>query len=126
MRKNKFKAWDKVNKCMYLDNFFIDRNGLLFTENDCYDLSESPGISTVLGAILIEYIGRNDKNDKEIYNGDIILDKNNRKHIVEWEDSYTGFSPFIYQVDDSGDWISPDEVEVIGNKYENTELAIDI
>lgn len=82
-----------------------------------------------------QYTGLLDKNDDEIYNHDIIKDSSGRLMIVEW-DNRIGTARFIFRVINTighiktgrlvntHDWITSDEndIEVIGNIYENPEL----
>ena len=74
-----------------------------------------------------QYTDSNDKNKKEIYEGDIIRYNDKLTGVVVWK--YTGFvlellnrkkSPILlwYDVD------TEDNIEVIGNIHENPELII--
>jgi len=70
-----------------------------------------------------QYTGLKDKNGKEIYAGDIcwasfrrMSDCNMR---IEWVDQSAGF--FLIK-DNTGYDIEPDNVEIIGNIYENPKL----
>lgn len=101
MRTIKFRAWDKWTKKMAQpkDGDFI---GWHSPSNwkDCYEV--------------MQYTGLNDKNGKEIYEGDVVMNNHGFKHLVEWTESYECEPCFS---------ISKDvEVEVIGNIYETPEL----
>lgn len=85
---------------------------------------------------LREYTGLKDKNDVEIYEGDVVnivdlssdyTEKVSREKfapfIVEWSDVLAGWYPKSingYEPDES--WWDQWEVEVIGNIYENPDL----
>ncbi|NOY58936.1 MAG: hypothetical protein GXO75_08385 [Calditrichaeota bacterium] len=76
-------------------------------------------ICEVVKETIGQYIGSKDKNDKEIYEGDILkINFAEREFIgiVKWDNTYLGFHPFTkYPLD-------PDHVEIIGNIYENEDL----
>lgn len=119
MREIKFRAWDNVDKKMVVVNCLNWRypSGL-----------EVNNTNVSLPNYLMQYIGLKDKNGKEIYEGDIIKCK----------DRCGEYSGELYNevVDDMCDWLcnygyasqellSYDEIEVIGNIYENPELLGD-
>ena len=119
MREIKFRAWDKIRKKMYDSVFYsYDRKtGIMNLDTDLgvIHFSERQAFE------LIQYTGLKDKNDKEIYEGDICKIKvNNNKEIIEeikWKE-YRWY-PF-------GEGVPPNytgtEIEVIRNIYENKEL----
>lgn len=132
-REIKFRAWDTRGKSWlypYPEGFH------LFGETTCFDLIRDqmheryPGESSLLlmnEVELMQYTGLKDKNGKEIYEGDIVYVKQNiyaQKHLtVEW-----GVDRWEFKEEfDNGDYyygyaIRWEEVEVIGNIYENSDL----
>lgn len=79
---------------------------------------------------LMQSTGLFDKNDKEIFEGDI-LDYNGRKALVRWHGSYASF---IYRFVDelqkrNVEWkplyLAYMKCEIIGNIYENPDLLED-
>lgn len=136
MRQIKFRAWDKKNKIMYYqegiainifeDNFFHIEN------------AEEKILIQPEHVELMQFIGIKDMNDKDIYEGDAIQQRNNRGDgkgtfifigVVEYEcvsffvrclkggdiGSHYYFS--YYDSDKPVNW------EIIGNIYENPELS---
>lgn len=107
MREIKFRAWDKEKKIM-----IKNLNGWSKGYTEKYDL--------------MQLIGLKDKNDKEIYEGDIVQLKGHDRYIAEvkWDSVSCGF--YLDQGD--GDWVEDIDFEdharfeVIGNIYENPEL----
>lgn len=122
----KFKAWDKIHKKM----------SNTFTLLDC--ISQKQVFVNPENFEFIRYIGLEDKNGVEIYEGDIIF--------VEWMDNETidkgeviwcdagfrfsmqseGFDhdPAHWHKEHADLWDDPStlNIEVIGNIYENKEL----
>lgn len=121
-REIKFRAWDSENKDMVywedIENGLIDPYTLFW---NCPDWIE-----------LMQYTGLKDKNGREIYEGDILSDR----AVVEWFDElawdglgspHSGF--YCEQWFDYGEngqlnyhYGFFNNVEVIGNIYENPEL----
>lgn len=110
----KYRAWHKKEKKMY-DVIRID---FFYEEVDI----NPPHLGTTYSkkpakfedVILIQSTGLNDKNDNEVFEGDIIRTPKGKIYVVE------------YKINDSVYWWYGDVVlrlcEKIGNIYENPEL----
>lgn len=121
MREIKFRCWNKTGEWNdekdELSWQMIDAESLSFEEFEpLIDLLTSDENSE----IFMQYTGLKDKNDKEIYEGDIVRDsRSNDIYIIEW-----GKYGFIQKEYDEPDTLLeyPEYCEVIGNIYENPEL----
>ena len=128
MREIKFRAWDKKNKMMLLNDslstHFISFNGSIGVHDNCGNVKYNDGESFVSEKIIpMQYTGLKDKNGNEIYEGDIlsILQAEtdiSLKDVVVWEDA--GFRMKYARFDQTCEWA--DKSEVIGNIYDNPEL----
>ena len=115
MREIKFRAWDKLNKEMNNIEF------INFQERRAYknDVSYLNFNDTEL----MQYTGLNDKNGKEIYEGDILFESFGEEYFkVVFENGIfraeaDGYSSDLENYDDI--------CEVVGNIYENPELMED-
>ena len=114
MREIKFRAWDKEDKEIIYEALEIRNIGL-------GDGSVLIDERTQKGNELIwmQYTGLKDKNDKEIYEGDVLKFKNGCMGIViyeapSWGVDWGGVKNFL--------GIFYDKTEIIGNIYENPEL----
>lgn len=106
MREIKFRAWNETTKkIMDWEELKEDMTETLHVfENGLADVPP-----------VMQYIGLKDKNNVEIYEGDIIKQAKElgwfRTEVVEFK--VKEYCPF---------WINQNTVEVIGNIYENPEL----
>lgn len=108
MREIKFNLYNKLEKIYIRNNgntilpngFLVER--VFYSKKDEYEL--------------IQYTGLRDKNNREIYEGDIVRVSDNYNRLVELDDS-CGCCEKVY-----GFSREFQEYEVIGNIYENTEL----
>jgi hypothetical protein len=113
MREIKFRAW-------YEEMLYFQMNGLPQVVGECLDGGQPIPI--------MQYTGFKDKNDKEIYEGDIIRVEGPMRlpHEVVWWSG--GFSlrpydePAFDGMQELGRALPEDLWEVIGNIYENPEL----
>lgn len=126
--KPRYRAWIKEEKCFadYIETirYYAKETDLCWggiCESDCFDFE---------GVIFTQSTGLKDKNDKEIFEGDI-LDYKGRKALVRWHGSYASF---IYRFVDElqkrkTEWkplyLAYMKCEIIGNVYENRELLED-
>ena len=118
MREIKFRAWDKINKEMF------NVESINFQERRVYkDVVSYRNFNDIE---LMQYTGLKDKNNKEIYEGDIVkLRANHGIGVIKYYDEWGAFVV---------EYIKPrplavlgmnyykEDIEVIGNIYENPEL----
>lgn len=126
MREIKFRAWSKFTEKMihpdetgWYDRVFMGSNGFLQT-------TDLAGIVNRDDVVAMQYTGLKDKNGREIYEGDIVMQLSERTY-----DSVTGVVKFIdgrYVIESADGKTSVylfDEVAfnvLIGNIYETPEL----
>ena len=131
MREIKFRGWDKeLNFMINIKRYKIGFNGqVLFDNNDKELYNQTNKIE------LMQYTGQKDKNNVEIYEGDICSfvifdyldnDTSYTSNVIFQQGSF-GFiiknhqnEEFFYEL--SYILSQDDEVQVLGNIYENQDL----
>ena len=128
-RKIKFRAWDKEENKMWevIAIHFHDGNLDVELQNKEDNKNFSHKTISYVKDMIMQYTGLKDKNGKEIYEGDIIRFVNtnfpsNMYCEVKYEISsfilvreYNTMIDLLYYID-------TDNIEVIGNIFENPEL----
>ena len=122
MREIKFRAWHKeekiIGKVLGID---ILHKEIFFSNEDvnCYEHTDFKDIE------LMQYTGLKDKNNKEIYEGDVLSNGNDEKPYkvifengsfrAEFEGDFEEYSFCLVD-------IVAQHCEIVGNIYENPEL----
>lgn len=122
----KFRAWDTTNKEIFKDTFAITESGQVVVV-DQSSVFVSPDYVFVDNLVIMQSTGLFDRNNKEIFEGDIV-DYKGRKAVIKWHGSYASF---IYRFVDElkervSEWyplfLAYYHFEVIGNIYENKDI----
>ena len=123
MREIKFRAWHKEKKIMgEVLGIDILHKEIFFSNEDvdCYEHTDFKDIE------LMQYTGLKDKNNKEVYEGDIVkLRANHGIGVIKYYDEWGAFVV---------EYIKPrpltvlgmnyykEDIEILGNIYKNPEL----
>ena len=139
MAKPTYRLWDKNQQVMYANNELIIWNGYVYANNDRELTVDSLKGWSVLDEYLMWSTKRKDKNDKEIFAGDIlkVADKVENKEswleIVSYSEEKAMFvteevnkhhkfpTTPLYDLFNTDLFV----IEVIGNIYENADLVGD-
>jgi uncharacterized phage protein (TIGR01671 family) len=125
MREIKFRAWSASSKTMR------PLTQITFTGGGTWSVEKGTGVSIEFqpNIEVLQYTGLKDKNGKEIYEGDVILDTSLFGGIFEiaWADAYSGAQWCQVKSDGTindfyGGLSRSEDIEVIGNIYENPDL----
>lgn len=123
MREIKFRGWEKDLEVMVYDNELcghteytcnpVKSMNIIFNENDD-------------GYDYMQYTGRNDKKNKEIYEGDIVEYLDNETDCIVTGEVKFGFGQWSVRCTETGvGWnlygISQKAIEVVGNICEGKE-----
>ncbi len=123
MREIKFRAWHKGKKIIgnVLGIDILHKEIFFSNENvDCYEHVDFKNIE------LMQYTGLKDKNNKEIYEGDIVkLRANHGIGVIKYYDEWGAF--VVEYVKSKplavlGMNYYKEDIEILGNIYENSEL----
>ena len=125
MREIKLRIWD-IDERKFIVNE-IDRLGCGDTKKCMSERVDFENNSVEINAderyIFSEYTGLEDKNGKEIYEGDIVTLHNSRyKVIFNSEEARFVLKDVFFEIDIPFTNNNNKRIEVIGNIYENSEL----
>ena len=124
-REIKFRVWNQKRKIMYS---WED-----LTHMEVQDMCQSI-FAPFDHEIVMQYTGLKDKNGKEIYEGDILIGRFDINEVddsiyltltdeeIETQSKIFVVDSIFYPYEMNG---LPDEIEIIGNIYENPELLED-
>jgi len=126
-RKIKFRAWDNEKKEMYYSEWESAGYFIMFGKDNklCIKVPSTGGGRKLENYELMQYTGLQDKKNVDIYEGDILkrIGGIEPKFEVLWNEKEVGF--VFQKVDGEQREIrtyTSDELEVVGNVYENPEL----
>ena len=122
MREPKYKYWDGELKQMCDVRAIVWHNNMIANIEvfDSKTMFRNPNM--FYGHALLEYTGLKDKNGKEIWEGDIVLDHYGADPQRKWQIVYEN-AQFQIQTKYLMCYLhTADCLEVIGNIYENPEL----
>ncbi|NIQ92541.1 hypothetical protein GWN42_31275 [candidate division KSB1 bacterium] len=143
MREIKFRAWDLIEEKYYwwfqwmeylISPHMAGGNHMSFSGSRREDrILLTHGKANTARFVIEQYTGLEDKNGKEIYEGDIVswynpYSKKTYIGYVKWDDEWAGFGLFLgsSKYCEESDWYKIIEsVEIIGNIHENPELLED-
>lgn len=126
-REIKFRAWNKETE-QWLENFDLVNldNGVVAVWTDFQGNKQDE----YKNVVLVQYTGLKDKNGKEIYEGDIVIEPHSEfeprsKYQVIWNEGDYRYSLLLkHELYGSHERHFRDafQMKIIGNIYENPEL----
>ncbi len=109
-REIKFRGRDAEGVRGWVYGYLVYRNGMAWIVNELGDFKVIAGTEG-------QFTGLRDKNGKEIYESDIVRGDWHwdgwRPHVIEWPDD-------VYDLRES--CLGGEDLEVLGNIYENPDL----
>lgn len=112
MREIKFRAWDTVDKDFWQGILLLPDMPIMYFPPK-FKQNEHP-------LVWQQYTGLKDKNGKEIYEGDILQNRNGVFSEVKWDLEQSRWLSLSFGMTQKA--IQRDKLFIIGNIYENPEL----
>ena len=123
----KFRAWDK-RFSEFVEDFFVSEDGKIYKKSTDTGYGIAISRETSDKIILMQSTGLKDKNDKEIFEGDIVKmskDIYSEPTYYEVVRHYGGAYRLESKQHGCELWLRHTDCEVVGNVYENRELLED-
>src|SRR3990167_3101039 len=113
MREIKFHVWDKTTKILYKDNEIQ----IQYSDNNWIALPYGKDSKVLQDFVLMQFTGLHDKNNKEIWENDIVK---------YYFDTYCGSDTVIGVITfgDGGYWIECESSSIDITGVENVELEL--
>lgn len=121
----KFRAWDEKNKEMFKDTFAVTESGEVVTVEQDF-ITNAPDYIFVDHLTIMQSTGLTDKNGKEIFEGDVVkMAKNVYSEPTHYEVVRHRGGAYRLESKQYGCelWLRHTDCEIVGNIYENPELA---
>ena len=125
--------WVYGNLVQYINKNEYDNENYILTQDEVHHTLDLGGriecdMESVEFKTVGQYTGLKDKNDKEIYEGDIIKwvdwSGHKRKAEVRYDEEWKRFCVWLNGAETIGvNKHLSDDIEVIGNKFDNPELT---
>ena len=119
----KFRAWDSVKKEMFKDTFAITEIGQVVVVEQKF-VTSSPDYVFVDHLVIMQSTGLKDKNDKEIFEGDVVKCNGLLGTIESFKAMW--ICSFVKYNNYQKVGFFAQEIDVVGNIYENPELLEDL
>ena len=115
-REIKFRTWDKKKKEMGYNPVYTGTATRAIGINQLQNMIESKGMT------LMQYTGLKDKNEKEIWEGDVIREKDEYGADDVYEVAFECGGFWLKDRDNEIGWPDVKNIKTIGNIYENPDL----
>ena len=125
MRQHKYRVWDKQQNKFHTDRDWglsLDGTHIIgFSSHDSWDHDKGSKIKITKSLVVQQYTGLKDKNNVEIYEGDILDCGYVDNNVIDQVKYSNEFAAFL--VGDNALWQGwLEKAKVIGNIFENPEL----